>query len=116
MEQGNDAQYLDETGMSAYPDLDYTPSFPWLGRPSAKHDVRHADPNPPAVAVASSFSRAEISSTQPAEAEAYAFETNVFGDQNHASKIPEDISSDPDFHCGDDSDMYAFIIATKSSS
>lgn len=123
MEHENNEQYLAEPKTSAYPDLDYTPTFPWLGQSSAGHHVHHADPNTRseesiihqafvpeapvrlARAVPSFFSETESFVTPPAEFQASASGTDVFGNQNHTGINLKDISSDPDFHSGDDSDM-----------
>ena len=134
MVQENDAQRSIEPKMSAYPDLDYIPSFPWLGQSRAGHDVHHADPTPQsegpvvgqsfasedpdhlAAAVPTSFSAIERFESQPADCDTSPFGTDVFGDQSHTSRNPKDISSDPDFHLGEDNDMYALLVVIESSS
>lgn len=121
--------------MSIYPELDYTPSFPWLGQSSAGYDFQHADANPEgddpivhpsflsedpvcsAGTVSSSFSETERFETRLAELNVPAFKPDVVGNnQNLTGGDPKNVSLDPDFRLGDDSDMYAFFIVRQSSS
>ena len=131
MEQADATQYLDEPEMSVYPDLDYVPSFPWLGRSDAGQDVHHAESIPQSVdsivhegfvtedpeflaeTVSNGFSSSRI---EPASLEESAFGPERFGTQNYTSKDPNDSSLDPDFQFVDDIDMYVFLITTVSQS
>lgn len=135
MEQEDDAQYLEEPRMSIYPDLDYTPTFPWLGQSSAGYDFHQEpdanpegegsivhpgfvseDPDCSAGALSCSFSGTERFETRLAELNVPASKIDVVGNnKNLTGEDPKNVTVDPDFRLEDDSDMYAFFILRQSS-
>lgn len=135
MEQEDEAQCLEKPRTSTYPDLDYTPNFPWLGQSSARYDFHHADANPEdeeptvhpsfasqdpdclAAAVSGSSSETERFETRLAELKVPASKTDVVGNNQYITgEDPKDVFLDPDFHFEDDSNMYASFIVRQSSS
>lgn len=135
MEQEDEAQCLEKPRTSTYPDLDYTPNFPWLGHTSARYDFQHEDANQEdeeptvdpsfvsedpdrlAATVSGSFSETERFETRLAESNVPASKIDIVGNNLYRTgEDPKDVFLDPDFHFEDDSNMYASFIVRQNSS